>query len=165
VEELMVWDAYEKAGAGGSGVSVGKDEADKKIEEIKDRMRRGDPGADLTQVLNADRRYRYRGVNKKPERIARAQARGFEHIPEGSPERWPVDMGGGGKEMGDQILMREPIEVFKAKDAANKDRQKRQSRQKIDEARENINKMARDAGAVGPHQEAAFETGPEGKEE
>jgi len=135
------------------------------MEEMKERMKSGDPGADITQVLNADRRYRYRGINKKPERIARAQAKGFEHVPEDDPARWPIDMGRNGKEMGDLTLMREPLEVYHLKNNKNKEKGRRATRQKIEETKEVLNKFARETGAVGAHKESAFETSPSQKEE
>lgn len=138
------------------GVEVLKDEADKKREEMRERMRLGDPGADITRVENRDPKYRYRGINKDPRRVARAKAKGFEAVPADDPARWPIEQEKG-KEFGDLVLMREPMELYEAKKQADAEKAAAATRAHRDNTKERINQIAREAGAVGPHQDAVID--------
>ena len=135
-------------------VEVVKDEADKKREEMLDKYRRGDPGSDLTQIVGGDKKFRYRGVNKRPERVARAKARGFETVPSDDPASFLVQMGASGKEFGDLVLMREPMELYEMKKSRQKSKRAMQDQAYQDGIDDTINRIAREAGAVGPGQSA-----------
>jgi hypothetical protein len=125
-------------------------------------MRLGDViGADLTRIKEPNLKYRYRGINKRPERVARALARGFEHIPKSDPESFQVQQGESGKEFGDLILMREPMDLYQHKLKVQRERAEEATRRFQEEQKAKINRIAREAGAVGPHQDAAIDESSE----
>lgn len=139
------------------GVEVTRDEADKKRDEIKARHRTGE--IDPTTVKGGDRRFRYRGVNNRPDRIARYETFGYEIVPPDDKAQWEygnIKKDGMQLRANEQILMRAPMEIYEERRKKNRDKLTRQINAGKEMTRERVNKIARDGGLARPHKDAAF---------
>lgn len=159
------------------GISVSEDEQDKKIrgmrEERKEIVRRhaNDTNApaemqarewqiDRTAWKNPDPKYAYRLVDrrKEGEKINLRKGQGYEVVPDDAKEQWNASAKVDGCQVqGDLVAMRIPIEQYEEHKALRRRKWQFMSGQRTAEAKENINKIARDAGLVGRHKDAVIE--------
>lgn len=153
---------------------VVKDEADRKREGMAEERRRiansgrSDAGEELraremelsrTAIRNPDPKKSYRLANKDQKgRIGLLRGKGYKVVP--TDDRAQLVTGevvDGAQAHGDLILMETSAENYER----NRSRRLRQSEeiagQHLESVREKINTIARDAGLVGPHKEAAFD--------
>lgn len=140
-----------------SGVSVGLDERDKKRMEYLEKLRRGQVTADPTRILNGDVGFRYKGVYKHDRSINRHKAQGFELLPPGDAARFQCGTSEDGKTMGDLIIMREPIELYEAKQIHNREKREGEDTHAFNSMIDEMNRTARNAHAVGAHQESVYD--------
>ncbi len=156
------------------GIMVTEDESDKRARGMREERQRiaksGRPDAaqemqaremqiSRTAVRNADPKKAYRLVNKDWKgRVGILKGKGYKMVPENDKAQLvtsePVD---GAQTHGDLVLMEVPIEKYERSRADRLSYQEQLSNHHAEASRENINRMARDAGLVGPHQEAAFD--------
>jgi len=143
------------------GVTVVRDEADKKGDEaearrkmLRQRMLAGDFQGRPTDIINPTAGFRYRGVNRK--RVERAKAQCFETLPDNDPANFLGAMGKD-KTYGDLVLMREPLDIYEAK--VRKIQQVGASRQgdKQEELLDEVNRIGRNGKAVGAHRKAVID--------
>jgi hypothetical protein len=159
------------------GISVTEDEADKKIrgaretrkEIVKkhtssshaaDELNGRDLEINRTLLKDPNPEYAYRLVNrtKDGERISLLQGMGYETVPEDDETRLIMSSNKDGCQVqGDLVLMRTPIENYENRRASRRRRWESMSGERIEQAKENINQIARDGGLVGPHKNAALE--------
>ena len=139
------------------GIQVTEDEADKRRKEIIARHRSGE--IDPTSLVNPNKRFRYRGVNDKPERIARFETYGYEKVPEDDPAQWEFgNVKKDGKQLrnNEQVLMRIPRELYEERIKKNREKQQRMIDAGKEMTKAKVSKMARDAGLARPHKDAGF---------
>lgn len=160
------------------GISVTADEADRKIEgarkERKEMVRRHSTnGTSMAEELraraaelnpthmdNPDPNYAYRLVDRRREgeRISQLEGMGYEVVPEDSPERLIHSSKRDGAQVrGDLVLMRTTAKAYEIGRQQKHKKMARMYGETMEQHKENINKIARDGGLVGPHQEAVTE--------
>ncbi len=157
------------------GVTITEDESDKKFRQAKELSKEvparhaRDTGAaeelrmrsaqmDRTRLSNPDKKYAYRLANrtKDGERMALLQGLGYEVVPENDKTQLVMSAKKDGAQIqGDLALMRTPIENYEEGVAMRRARWAHMSGDRIIQAKENMNKIARDGGLVGPHKDAA----------
>ena len=160
------------------GISVTEDEGDKKIrgaletrKEITRRHARDTSAAeeieargdevDICLVKNGDISKAYRLVNrtKDGEHIARRQGAGYEVTdPKGKARLVGGVVKDDAQVMGDLVLMETPVENYERRRSMRRKRAAQMYSDKMDEAKENINKIAREGGVVGRHTDAVIES-------
>src|SRR5262245_10437884 len=130
-----------------------RDEIDrKKAELIEKGKTEGRPYFMPSEVKGKDGKYYYHGANAKPRRVARFESKGYEVVPENAPENWTVQIKkDGAKNYGDQVLMRIPIDKYVENKAIEEIRAERMRNDQVSQVRENLNRIARGGGLVGPH--------------
>lgn len=140
-------------------IRVTEDEVDKKMREIRERVRRGEPGMDRTALVGADPNKRYRWVTRNPRQQAHRKAQGYQltkpksgvEAPAGRIEEGGICLGP------DVVLMETSRENYVERLATNKLKQERQERERTEQAREAINKLYRDEMRGKPHKDITFE--------
>lgn len=141
------------------GVKVLADEADKRRMQLREQYLQGNFSARPTDVVNRQEGYRYKGVNKR--RVEQAKARLFEPVPDSDPANF-LGAQGKVKEFGDLVLMREPQEIYEAKVRRSEQRFASKHDDKQAELLDEVNKIARNSKAVGPHKTAITDLPEEG---
>lgn len=160
------------------GVQVTGDEVDRKLEGARKERREivqrhvqnrtsaaeelaaVDHRVNRTAIRNPDPQYAYRLVNrnKDGERISLLEGSGYEVVPEEDKTQLiQSSRRDGGQIQGDLILMRTHASNYEARKASKRRYMEQIYGSKMETTRENINKIARDGGVVGPHEEAAFD--------
>ena len=140
------------------GISVVKDEADKKIEEAREKYRQGDLSADRTMIRNGDPGKRYRFINRRESqghyRVADYEDKGYEIVPEGDKAKAvfgrPKE---GGQVVGDLVLMSTSMDNYKRRSKAAVQRQYDREAASKEQTRERLNRIARETKVVGPYQD------------
>ena len=130
-----------------------RDEIDKRKEEIRDRRRQGGSAVfDETIVRNKKSGYHYHGVANRPRRIAVFENKGYEKVSATDQEAWSVAYpnASGARELGDQILMRVPIDRYIDLRAQGELKQEQLVASVTNQARENINRLYRDEAMQSP---------------
>lgn len=157
------------------GIEITKDESEKKREEVREKRKQARKSGDFSAavrfdptVLNdPDPNYRYKFVNVRTERVARHQAAGYEIIPAEDPAspivRQATQTKTGGKEYGDMVLMRTPRENYEQRRAKARRKNELWQRKGIDQARERMEKIARDGRLSEAHKSATFDDSKEGE--
>lgn len=140
-----------------AGVSVGMDERDKKRMEYLEKLRAGQVTADPTRILNGDRAFRYKGVYQHERSVNRHKAQGFETLPPGDEARFQCGTSEDGKKMGDLIIMREPLELYEAKQIFNREKREGHDEHTFNTMIDEMNRTARNAHAVGAHKSSVFD--------
>lgn len=149
-------------------VTVTRDEADKRREELQGKRREasraGDAFAaqtfDPSALRDADQAYRYRWINKHPSRISRYKSAGYEVVPENDRVSSVIgdEKGDGGKRLNDDmILMRTPKQNYEARLQRIKQRGELWEKAGREQAIERINRIARDGHLAKEHQDVAFD--------
>lgn len=135
-------------------VELVRDEVDKRKAELKEKRRlHGFQRFDPTVLTDTDPAFHYRGVNRDDRRIASFRARGYEVVPKDDKANWSSGRTvQSGKEFGDQVLMRIPREDFITHLAEGELKLEAQTAATMADAIENIDRIARNAKVIGPHQ-------------
>src|SRR5690242_12307032 len=156
------------------GILVTEDEADKRTRGMREERQRitksGRPDAaaemaakemevSRTAIKNPDPTKRYRLANKEHKgRVGVLKGYGYKVVdPDDKAQLVTGEEVDGAQSHGDLILMETTVENYERRRGARLKRQEALSGQQLEASREKINQMARDAGLVGPHQEAAFD--------
>ena len=170
-----------------AGITITEDEADKKIRgarEIRREIAR-EGGAQAMEKLAAmdltinrtkivsrkkvaagaentdpDPKDAYRMVNraKEGERIALLQGLGYETVPEDDDAHLVMSSKRDGVQVqGDLVLMRLPVELHEARRRAKRMKYVQASNDRVNSAKENMNRIAREGGLTGPHKDAVIE--------
>lgn len=159
------------------GITITEDEADKKhrgyAERAKETARRhandthmADEIAarpldfDQTAVVNADPRYVYHLVDRRQDgkMISRRKGQGYETVPADAKEQLAEHAKVDGVQVnGDLVLMRTPVANYERRAAQKRRKWQQMSGDRTAEAKENLNKIARDGGLTKPHQDAVTE--------
>lgn len=115
-----------------------------------------------------DPNYRYKWVNKKARSVASAQGQGFEKVDPASVDTI-ADYGivkDGAIQLGegsDLILMRERLETYEGKRAADAEQQRDRINGVNEAAKERLNKLARDEGRVAAHRNVVDDMSADGQ--
>lgn len=156
------------------GIMVTKDEADKRVEGMKAERERiarsGRPDAaqeiaareielSRTAIRNPKPGKAYRLANKDQKgRLGLLKGYGWKVTdPKDSAQLVTAEEVDGAQTHGDLVLMETSVENYERRRAKRYERMERIANEHAEASRETINQMARDAGLVGPHQEAAFD--------
>lgn len=156
------------------GITITADEADKKVEgmraERKKVASKGGSAAleelaarnvelDRTAIHNPDPRYAYRLANREQKgRIGVLKGLGYETVPPSDKAQLVVGIEqDGGQTHGDLVLMRTPVENYERRRARKRALYDMQAGAYIEQAKENIEKIARDGGVARPHTSVTFD--------
>lgn len=156
------------------GIMVTKDEADKKIEGMREERKRiaksgrSDAGEEMaaremeisrTAIRNPRPDKAYRLVNREHKgRVGVLKGYGYKMVdPDSETQLVTAEVVDGAQTHGDLVLMETPVENYERRRRNRLDKQSSLAGEHAEASREKINQMARDAGLVGPHQEAVFD--------
>ncbi len=144
------------------GIMVTKDESDKRTEGIREERKRiaRSGRSDAAQEMQArEMEISRRLVNRDHKgRVGMLKGYGYK-ITKVDDEAQLVtgEEVEGAQTHGDLILMETPIANYERRRKSRMDRADQLAGNHAESARENINKLARDSGLVGPHKEAVFD--------
>lgn len=149
-------------------VSVTKDEADKRREELREKRREavatGDMEAahrfDPSALRDPDPAYRYRWINKHPSRVSRYKSAGYEVSPPSDRTDSVIEgaKGDGAVKLNDDmILMRTSRANYEARVKRIKERGDTWEKAGREQAIERINRIAREGHLAKEHQDVAFD--------
>lgn len=144
-----------------------KDERDKRVEQQREQMRgrMGRRRIDRTAMAEMDEAYRAKWINNDQRAINTAKARDFVMVERDKgivPKHAVWDSEKSAYVLGDLVLMKEPIEVYEEKRAAIREEGDFQAQQYQNDARETINKAARDAGISRAHEDIVQDDSKQG---
>jgi hypothetical protein len=159
------------------GITVTEDEADKKFRGVsegrKDVVKRHAHDADAAQEFQARsleiehtalrdpdpaKAYHLTDRRRDGEIIARKQGLGYEITdPKGKTKLINGVVKDDAQIMGDLVLMETPIENYEKRKQMKAEKWARMSMQRMDQAKEKINQIARDGGLISRHKNAAVD--------
>lgn len=141
-------------------LEVGKDELDKRKEGIK-------AGAiepttnDITTILHASKNMRYKWVNNAPSRVARHKGRGYTIVPlaknDTDPKPLVDDWREGAYRLGNMVLMHTTQTLYQKRVCEIDERARRREEGSRQQAKDEIDRIARDAGLSKPHQSVVID--------
>jgi hypothetical protein len=140
-------------------VQVLEDEVDKKAREIRDRMRRGELGADRTEVQGKDPGKHYRWINNRQRGMAARKAQGYDVVDPKSKVKAPHGyVRDGAITLGEDLVLAETShDKYIERLAMSKVKAERFEVGAVEEAKENINRLYRDEMRGKPHKDITFE--------
>lgn len=160
------------------GVTVTADEADRRLEgarkerqevirrhgqnrtDAREELAAVDHRINRTRIVNPDPEKAYRLVNrnKDGERISLLEGSGYEVVPDDDKTQLAMSSKRDGAQIqGDLVLMRTTASNYEQRRASKRRYLEQIYGNTIEETKERINKIARDGGVIGPHEEASVD--------
>lgn len=141
------------------GISVLRDEVDKKKEELREKVMRGELPGRLA-ITGQKKGKMYRHVSTRPDALARRKAQGYEICTDPDVKtQFSVGDGGtpGARQVGSDLILAEiPLERYATNQAMVELSGERKLEQRMNESREKINKMYRDEARGQAHVDVAI---------
>lgn len=148
---------------------VTEDEIDKRARQFREERRLG-KNVDPTALENPKKKYRYKYVNENRRRTQHYENNGYEIVKVDKNDPKAVRPRGGRItdegtiRMGDMILMQTPRDNYIDRAAMAKARGDTMAEAFMEDAKEKINRMARDEGRVKRRGGVVFDDSQEGEE-